>query len=80
MFANIHTTQESGIALARLAVSPEVEGVTGKYYEGLKQIESSKVSYDVAKQEDLWEWTADFVGKDEAEKQAFKSLAGGKTL
>jgi len=75
MFPNIHTPKESGYALARLAVSPEVEGVSGKYYEGLRQIDSSKDSYDVAKQEDLYEWTTSFAGKDEAEVEAFRRLA-----
>lgn len=74
MFPNIHTSQESGLALARLAVSPDVDGVSGKYFEGLKQIDSSKDSNDVSSQDDLWEWTASFVGKDEAEVEAYKQL------
>ena len=71
---NVHTAKESGQALARLAISPEVEGVSGKYFEGLKEIESSKDSYDKAKQENIWDWTGEFLGRDDKEREAFKKL------
>ncbi|KAJ5917416.1 hypothetical protein N7466_010970 [Penicillium verhagenii] len=67
---NVHTTRESGEALARLAVGKDVEGVSGRYFEGLREIPSSKDSLDEAKQEDLWRWTIDTVARDE-EKAAF---------
>lgn len=67
---NIHTPRESGEALARLAVGQDVEGVSGRYFEGQKEIRSSKDSLDKAKQEDLWRWTVDAVARDE-EKVAF---------
>ncbi|KAJ5987451.1 hypothetical protein N7451_011816 [Penicillium sp. IBT 35674x] len=67
---NIHTAQESGEALARLAVGEDVEGVSGRYFEGRREIPSSKDSLDEAKQEDLWRWTIDAVARDE-EKAAF---------
>lgn len=38
-----------------LATSPEVENVTGKYYEHLKAKKSSRRSYDVNLQKKLWE-------------------------
>jgi NAD(P)-dependent dehydrogenase (short-subunit alcohol dehydrogenase family) len=38
---NIHTTAESGAALARLAVDSNLKNVTGKYFEGLKERPSS---------------------------------------
>ncbi len=38
-----------------LASSPEVEGVTGKYFDKQKPVASSKVSYDEASWERLWE-------------------------
>ncbi|KAJ5212513.1 uncharacterized protein N7498_004159 [Penicillium cinerascens] len=68
---NIHTPQESGAALARLAVADDVEGVSGVYYEGLNEIKSSEASYDRAKQEDLWEWTVNAVARDYRERMAF---------
>jgi NAD(P)-dependent dehydrogenase (short-subunit alcohol dehydrogenase family) len=37
-----------------LATSPEVEGVSGKYFLDCKPIPSSKPSYDVAERQRLW--------------------------
>ncbi|PWY69692.1 hypothetical protein BO70DRAFT_374006 [Aspergillus heteromorphus CBS 117.55] len=52
--SNIQLPQVSGTALAYLATT---EASSGVYYEGRKQIKSSDVGCDAAKQEDLWEWT-----------------------
>ena len=71
---NIHSPQESGGSLALLAVGEDVKGVSGKYYEGKKQIPSSKDSEVVEKQEDLWEWTVKRVAKDEDERRKFESV------
>lgn len=43
---NIHSPKESGIALARLITDPALNGISGKYFEGLKEIRSSIESYD----------------------------------
>lgn len=74
VISNIHLPRDSGASLARLAVGEDVKGVTGKYYEGQKPIPSSKDSYVVAKQEDLWEWTVNRVAKDENERREFESV------
>ncbi|PQE17448.1 short-chain dehydrogenase protein [Rutstroemia sp. NJR-2017a WRK4] len=71
---NTHTPAESGAALCRVAVGADVEGITGKYFEGLKEIKSSQDSYNEAKQEDLWKWTINYLAKDEIEKAKFESL------
>ena len=71
---NIHLPQESGASLARLAVGEDVKGVSGKYYEGQKAIPSSKDSYVVEKQEDLWAWTVKNVARDENEQGKFDSI------
>jgi hypothetical protein len=34
-----------------------VQGISGVYYEGRRQINSSKESYKEKKQDELWEWT-----------------------
>ncbi|KAL8366397.1 hypothetical protein RB595_004936 [Gaeumannomyces hyphopodioides] len=70
MFKNIHSPQESGDSLARLAVGADVEGVTGRYFEGRKEISSSKDSYVESKQEDLWEWTVNYAAGGDAVKMA----------
>ncbi|KAB5518123.1 hypothetical protein GE09DRAFT_978568 [Coniochaeta sp. 2T2.1] len=73
---NVHTPEESGAALARLAVGADVEGVSGRYFEGLKDLPSSKDSYDEGKQDDLWEWSVNYAaeGKEDVKKrfEAFK--------
>lgn len=75
---NVHSPRESGEALARLAVAEDVEGVSAKYFEGMKEIKSSVDSYVKEKQEDLWLWTAKFVAMDEAEVRSFETLESAK--
>lgn len=71
---NIHSPRESGEALARLAVGQDMEGVSGKYFEGREEIKSSVESYVKEKQEDLWVWTARFVAMGEEEIRSFERL------
>ncbi|OBT77052.1 hypothetical protein VF21_02901 [Pseudogymnoascus sp. 05NY08] len=69
---NIHTPQESGANLTRLAVGADVEGKSGVYFEGKEIIKSSKDSYDESKQEDLWEWTIKATATSEDERREFE--------
>lgn len=55
LLPNVNSTRTSGSRLAALAVDPAFEGVTGRYYEGDKEIRSSVDSYDTAKAADLWQ-------------------------
>jgi NAD(P)-dependent dehydrogenase (short-subunit alcohol dehydrogenase family) len=48
-----------------LATSPEVEGVTGKYFVKQKAIPSSPASYDQAAARKLWEISAQMTGIDQ---------------
>lgn len=70
--SNVHSPKESGAALARLAVSKDVEGSSGVYYEGQRKIKSSEDSYDEKKQEDLWEWTLKNIATNEDEARSFE--------
>jgi NAD(P)-dependent dehydrogenase (short-subunit alcohol dehydrogenase family) len=70
--ANVHTPTESGEALAWLAMGAEAKGKTGVYFEGRTEKESSEVSKVESKQEELWDWTVGFVGRDGEEKQRFR--------
>lgn len=45
-----------------LASSPEVKGITGKYWEGSKQKSSSKASHNVEAQKRLWQISEELVG------------------
>jgi NAD(P)-dependent dehydrogenase (short-subunit alcohol dehydrogenase family) len=45
-----------------LATSPEVEGVTGKYFADCKPVHSSPNSYDLEAAKRLWEVSAQLTG------------------
>jgi NAD(P)-dependent dehydrogenase (short-subunit alcohol dehydrogenase family) len=62
LHANVNSIEASGRALARLVLDPELEGVTGRYFDGRKEIRSSAESYDEKKAAELWEASADLVG------------------
>ncbi|WP_018177259.1 SDR family NAD(P)-dependent oxidoreductase [Jongsikchunia kroppenstedtii] len=62
---NVHTPRQSGRALARLVVDPDLAVVTGKYFSGRRQIRSSADSYDIAKAQDLWTTSIELIeGRD----------------
>jgi NAD(P)-dependent dehydrogenase (short-subunit alcohol dehydrogenase family) len=51
---NTNSPDRSGRNLAALAIAPEFDGVSGRYFEGIKEIRSSELSYDDANARDLW--------------------------
>jgi len=51
----IRTPEQGAVTCIYLASSPEVEGVTGKYFVNKKEVPSSKESYDEAVARRLWE-------------------------
>ncbi|CRZ14093.1 SDR family NAD(P)-dependent oxidoreductase [Mycolicibacterium neworleansense] len=55
LLPNVNSTQRSGAHLAKLVTDPALDGVTGAYFEGRRQIRSSHDSYDMAKAADLWQ-------------------------
>jgi NAD(P)-dependent dehydrogenase (short-subunit alcohol dehydrogenase family) len=61
---NIHTPAESGAALARLVLDPALEGVSGKYFEGQREIPSSAESYDAPRAGELWKASTALTGLD----------------
>ncbi|KAL4790845.1 hypothetical protein BDV19DRAFT_318651 [Aspergillus venezuelensis] len=73
---NIHTPEESGASLAWVASDDAVKQKSGGYFEGRKEIKSSKDSYDTAKQEDLWGWTVRNLagGEEEIRKFGMKGI------
>ena len=60
------TPEQGAQTLIYLASSPEVEGVSGKYYYQCKAIKSSAASYNVEDARHLWEISAALVGLKEA--------------
>ncbi len=48
------TVREGTEATVRLVVSPELEGVTGRYYEGRREARANPQAYDAGARERLW--------------------------
>ena len=59
------TPQQGADTIVYLASSPEVEGVTGKYWFERKPVSSSPASYDEAAQKRLWAVSAQMTGLSE---------------
>jgi len=57
-----------------LASDPDVQGVTGKYFEFCREVPSSELSYDVAMQEKLWQLSSDLtrLEKPDQERSDYK--------
>ena len=49
-----------------LATSPEVKGITGKYFEKKSESQSSNISHDEAMQKRLWELSEELTGIGQA--------------
>lgn len=58
------TTEEGAETSIYLATSPNVEGVTGKYFIDCKEVRSSPLSYDEQLAKSLWEWSVQISGID----------------
>jgi NAD(P)-dependent dehydrogenase (short-subunit alcohol dehydrogenase family) len=56
------TPEEGARTSVYLASSPEVEGVTGKYFARCKPVKSNALSYDEAAQRKLWALSEQLVG------------------
>ncbi|GAA2737704.1 SDR family NAD(P)-dependent oxidoreductase [Actinocorallia aurantiaca] len=61
---NAHTARTSGRNLARLVLDPALDGVTGRYFEGVEEGRSSEESHDRAKAAELWKGSAALAGMD----------------
>jgi NAD(P)-dependent dehydrogenase (short-subunit alcohol dehydrogenase family) len=56
------TSEEGAQTSLYLATSPEVEGVTGKYFDKCKEKRSVPISYDTSLQEQLWDVSSKLTG------------------
>jgi hypothetical protein len=64
---NVNSVESSGKNLARLVLDPKLEGVSGRYFEGQKEMRSSELSYDRENAAELWETSAALVGLNSEE-------------
>lgn len=53
----LQTAKEGSETVMFVATSPELEGVSGKYFEDLRVVESSSFSSDRRQQDRLWDLT-----------------------
>ena len=73
---HVRTPVEGGGDLAALAVGDDFMGISGSYFEGRNKIESSEVSRDESKQDDLYELTIKTIAKGSQEEASFKKVYG----
>lgn len=64
---NANTITQSGEALARLILDPDMEAVTGKYFGCKGEMPTSKASYDVTTARDLWNTSLELTGVSAAD-------------
>jgi hypothetical protein len=56
------TVQEGADAAVRLAVSPELEGVTGRYFDGQREARANRQAYDAQARKKLWVLSEELCG------------------
>ncbi len=57
------TVQEGANATVYLAVSPKLEGVTGRYFEGTREARANRQAYDAEARKRLWDLSEDLCGR-----------------
>ncbi len=58
----LSTVQEGADATVRLAASPDLEGVTGRFYDGEREARANEQAYDPQARERLWDLSEDLCG------------------
>jgi NAD(P)-dependent dehydrogenase (short-subunit alcohol dehydrogenase family) len=56
------SVREGAEATVRLAVSPELEGVTGRYFDGLREARANRQAYDAEARKRLWYLSEELCG------------------
>jgi NAD(P)-dependent dehydrogenase (short-subunit alcohol dehydrogenase family) len=57
------TVEEGAEAVVRLAASPELEGVTGRYFDGTREARANRQAYDPQAQKRLWGLSEELCGR-----------------
>jgi NAD(P)-dependent dehydrogenase (short-subunit alcohol dehydrogenase family) len=57
------TVEEGAEATVRLAVSPELEGVTGRYFDGEREARANRQAYDAEARKRLWALSEGLCGR-----------------
>jgi hypothetical protein len=56
------TVEEGAEAAVRLAASPELEGVTGRYFDGTREARANRQAYDAEARQKLWALSEELCG------------------
>jgi hypothetical protein len=56
------TVREGTDATVHLVVSPELEGITGRYYEGQVEARANRQAYDAEARKELWALSEELCG------------------
>ena len=59
---SMSTVEEGAEAAVRLAVSPELEGVTGRYFDGQREARADRQAYDAQARKRLWAVSEELCG------------------
>src|SRR5215217_5832505 len=60
---SMSTVEEGTQAVVRLAVSPEIEGVTGRYFDGKREARANRQAYDPRVRNRLWVLSEQLCGR-----------------
>jgi hypothetical protein len=58
----LSTVEEGVEATLRLAVAPELDGVSGRYFDRLREARAHGQAYDAAARQRLWQLSEELVG------------------
>jgi len=56
------TVEEGAEAVVRLAVSPQLEGITGRYFDGMREGRANRQAYDAEARRRLWTLSEELCG------------------
>jgi NAD(P)-dependent dehydrogenase (short-subunit alcohol dehydrogenase family) len=56
------TVEEGAEAVVRLAASPELEGLTGRYFDGTREARANRQAYDAEARKRLWALSEELCG------------------
>ena len=72
-------TLETGVeATVRLAVAPELEGVTGRFYDRRQEARAHPQAYDADARRRLWELSRELTGRRTCPRPAARACARGR--
>jgi NAD(P)-dependent dehydrogenase (short-subunit alcohol dehydrogenase family) len=57
------SVREGADATVRLAISPELEGVTGRYFDGTREARANRQAYDAEARKRLWNFSEELCGR-----------------